>query len=131
MSMRRIQPFVNVLILAIVGVVSLLVVLDAQGQEIPRDEYLRYLSLKSPEIVRQTEANAELHIFGNTADPAYQDTSPVDGIDDSRHKVLLALAVEFAPYLVLNSTMIPMDFRLFMERDEAFLLSVGRWDVSK
>ena len=102
-----------------------------QGQEIPRDEYLRYLSLKSPEIVRQTEANAELHLFGNTEDPAYQDTDPVDGIDDRRHKVLLALAVEFAPYLVLNSTMIPMDFRLFMEREEAFLLSVDRWDVSK
>ena len=129
--MRRIQPFVNVLILAIVGVVSLVVVLDVQGQEIPRDEYLRYLSLKSPEIVRQTEANAELHLFGNTEDSAYQDTDPVDGIDDHRHKVLLALAVEFAPYLVLNSTMIPMDFRLFMERDEAFLLSVDRWDVSK
>ena len=121
----------NVLILAIVGVVSLLIGLDVQGQEIPRDEYLRYLSLKSPEIVRQTEANAELHLFGNTEDSAYQDTDPVDGIDDRRHKVLLALAVEFAPYLVLNSTMIPMDFRLFMERDEAFLLSVDRWDVSK
>ena len=129
--MRLIQLFVNVLILAIVGVVPLLVGLDAQGQEIPRDEYLRYLSLKSPEIVRQTEANAELHIFGNTEDPEYQDTCPMDGIDDRRHKVLLALAVEFAPYLVLNSTMIPMDFRLFMERDEAFLLSVDRWDVSK
>jgi hypothetical protein len=129
--MRLIQPFVNVFILAIIGIVLLLVGLDVQGQEIPRDEYLRYLSLKSPEIVRQTEANAELHLFGNTEDPAYQDTNPVDGIDDRRHKVLLALAVEFAPYLVLNSTMIPMDFRLFMERDEAFLLSVDRWDVSK
>lgn len=129
--MRLIQPFVNALILVIVGVVSLLIGLDVQGQEIPRDEYLRYLSLKSPEIVRQTEANAELHLFGNTEDPAYQDTNPVDGIDDRRHKVLLALAVEFAPYLVLNSTMIPMDFRLFTERDEAFLLSVDRWDVSK
>ena len=131
MSMRRIQPFVNVLILAIVGVVSLLVGLDVQGQEIPRDEYLRYLSLKSPEIVRQTEANAELHLFGNRDDREYQDTDPVDGIDDRRHEVLLDLAVEFAPYLVLNSTMIPMDFRLFMAREEAFLLSVDRWDVSK
>ena len=129
--MRLIQAFVNVPILVIVGVVHLLIGLDVQGQAIPRDEYLRYLSLKSPEIVRQTEANAELHIFGNTKDPEYQDTGPMDGIDDRRHKVLLALAVEFAPYLVLNSTMIPMDFRLFMERDEAFLLSVDRWDVSK
>ena len=123
--------FANVLILAIVGVVQFLVGLDVQGQEIPRDEYLRYLSLKSPEIVRQTEANAELHLFGNTEDPEYKDVDPVDGIDDRRHEVLVELAVEFAPYLVLNSTMIPMDFRLFMKREEAFLLSVDRWDVSK
>ena len=129
--MRLIQQFVNVLILVIVGVVPLLVGLDVQGQEIPRDEYLRYLSLKSPEIVAQTKASDDLHLFGNMDDPAYQDTTPVDGIDDRRHEVLVELAVEFAPYLVLNSTMIPMDFRLFMEREEAFLLSVDRWDVSK
>ena len=42
--MIRIPRFVNVLILAIVGVVSLLAGLDMQGQEIPRDEYLQYLS---------------------------------------------------------------------------------------
>lgn len=129
--MRQIQPFVNVLILAIIGVVQFLVGLDVQGQEIPRDEYLRYLSLKSPEIVRQTDANAELHLFGNVDDSDYCDLNPVDGIDDRRHKVLLELAVAFAPYLVLNSTMIPMDFRRFMEREEVFLLSVDRWDVSK
>ena len=130
--MGQVQPFVNVLILTLVGVVPLWVGLDVQGQEIPRDEYLRYLSLKSPEIVRQTKANAELHLFGNAKDiENYQDTNPVDGIDDRRHEVLVELAVEFAPYLVLNSTMIPMDFRLFMAREEAFLLSVDRWDVSK
>ena len=129
--MRLIQRFATVLILAIVAVVPLLVGLDTQGQEIPRDEYLRYLSLKSPEIVRQTEANAKLHLFGNMEDPAYQDTDPVDGIDDRRHEVLLDLAVRFAPYLVLNSTLIPMDFRLFMGREEAFLLFVDRWNVSR
>ena len=128
--MRLIQPFVNVLILTIVGVVQLLVGLDVQGQEIPRDEYLRYLPLKYPKIVLQTEASDELHLFGNKKDPEYQDVDPVDGIDDHRHAVLLDLAVQFAPYLVLNSTMIPMDFRLFMEREEAFRLFVDRWNVS-
>ena len=127
---RQIQPFVNVLILAIVGVVPLLVGLDAQGQEIHRDKYLRYIPLKTPEIVGQTKANAELHLFGNIKDPGYQDTDPMDGIDDRRHEVLLELAVEFAPYLVLNSTMIPMDFRLFMVREETFLLSIDLWNVS-
>ena len=128
--MRLFQPFVNVIILAIVGVVPLWVGLDVQGQEIRRDEYLRFLPLKYPNIVRQTEASAELHLFGNTENPEYQDTNPVDGIDDHRHKVLLDLAVEFSPILVINSTMIPMDFRLFMEREEEFLLSVDKWNVS-
>ena len=130
MNMRRIQPFVNVLILAIVGVVSLVVVLDGQGQEIPRDEYLRYLPLKYPKLVRQTEANAKLHLFGNTKHSGYQDTNPVDGIDDRRHKVLLDLARQFSPLLVLNSTLVPMDFRLFMEHEEAFLLSIDKWNIS-
>ena len=118
-------------ILAIVGVVLLLVGLNAQGQEIRRDEYLQHIPLKHPKIVRQTEASDELHLFGNAEDlEGYKDAAPVDGIDDRRRKVLLDLAVEFAPYLVLNSTMIPMDFRLFMEREEVFLLSVDRWNVS-
>ena len=129
--MRQIQPFVNVLILTIVGVVLLLVGLDAQGQEIHPDEYLRYLPLRYPKIVRQTEANAKLHLFGNAEDKEnYQDTNPVDGIDDRRHKVLLDLAVQFSPILVLNSTMIPMDFRLFIEREETFRLFIDRWNIS-
>ena len=128
--MRLIQPFVNVLILTVVGVVQLLVGLDVQGQEIPRDEYLRYIPLEYPKIVRQTEANAKLYLFGNTEDPEYQDTAPVDGIDDRRREVLLDLAVQFSPLLVLNSTMIPMDFRLFMEHEKVCFLSIDRWDVS-
>lgn len=130
MSMRRIQPFVNVLTLVIVGVVTLLVGLDVRGQEIPRDEYLRYLPLKYPKIVRQTEANAELHLFGNTEDEAYQDTEPVDGIDDRRNKVLLDLARQFSPLLVLNSTLVPMDFRLFMEHEKVCFLSIDKWNIS-
>lgn len=128
--MKLIQLFVNMVILAIVGVLPLLVGLDVQGQEIPRDEYLRYLPLKYPKIVRQTEANAELHLFGNKEDPEYQDTNPVDGIGDRRHEVLLDLAVQFSPLLVFNSTMIPMDFRPFMEREKTFRLFVDKWNVS-
>ena len=105
--------------------------LDAQGEEIPRDEYLRYIPLKYPTIVRQTDASVEMNLFGDTTDSEYQDVDPVDGIDDHRHGVLLDLAVRFAPYLVLNSTMIPMDFRLFMEREETFLLFVDTWNVSR
>ena len=127
--MRPIQLFATALILSAVGVIQFLVALDAQGQEIPRDEYLRHIPLEYPKIVRQTKANAEMNLFGDITDPN-QDVDPVDGINDHRHKVLLALAERFAPYLVLNSTMIPMDFRLFMEREEAFLLFVDTWNVS-
>ena len=117
--MKLIQQFVTAIILATITVVQFLVVPDAQGQEIPRDEYLRYIPLEYPTIVRQTEASVEMDLFGDMDDPEYRDTDPVDGIDDRRHKVLLDLAVRFAPYLVLNSTMIPMDFRLFMERERS------------
>ena len=128
--MRLIQRFVTAIILVPVSVVQLLVGLDAQGQEIPRDEYLRYIPLKYPPIIRQTDANVKMDLFGPPEGRECRDTDPVDGIDDRRHKVLLDLAVRFAPYLVLNSTMIPMDFRLFMEREEAFRLFVDRWNVS-
>ena len=129
--MKLIQRFVTTIILATVSVVQFLVGVDAQGQEIPRDEYLQYIPLKYPTIVRQTEASVEMDLFGDTTDPGYQDLNPVDGIDDHQHGVLLDLAVRFAPYLVLNSTLIPMDFRLFMEREEVFPLFVDSWDVSR
>ena len=128
--MRLGQPFATMLVLVTVGVVQLLVGLNAQGQEIPRDEYLRYIPLKYPTIVHQTDASAEMDLFGDLDDQEYRDMDPVDGIDDHRHKVLLDLAVRFAPYLVLNSTMIPMDFRLFMEREEVFRLFIDKWNVS-
>ena len=129
--MRSAQPFATALVLTAVGVVYLFVGFDVQSQEIPRDEYLQYIPLKYPTIVRQTKANVEMDLFGAMENRAYQDTDPVDGIDDHRHKVLLDLAVRFAPYLVLNSTLIPMDFRLFMECEEGLPLYVDTWNVSR
>ena len=127
--MRRIQPFATVLVLAAVGVAYLFVGFDVQGQEIPRDEYLKYIPLKYPTIVCQTKANVEMDLFGSPPNSESQDMD-LDGIDDCRHEVLLDLAVRFAPYLVLNSTLIPMDFRLFMEREESFPLFVDTWNIS-
>lgn len=127
--MRRIQPFSTVFVFAIVGGVQLLGGLDVQGQEIPRDKYLQHLPLKYPTIVGQTKASVKMDLFGSPPGSEYRDMD-LDGIDDCRHKVLLDLAVRFAPYLVLNSTLIPMDFRLFMEREEPFLLFVDTWDIS-
>ena len=127
--MRRIQPFATALVFAAVGIVYLFVGFDVQSQEIPRDEYMKYIPLKYPKIIRQTKASVKMDLFGSPPGSEYLDMD-LDGIDDCRHKVLLDLAVRFAPYLVLNSTLIPMDFRLFMEREEKFPLFVDTWNVS-
>ncbi len=100
------------------------------AQDIPRNEYLTYVPLEYPLMVRQTNASAKFNLYGNTADPSYRDTAPVDGIDDRRHKVLLDLSVRFAPYMVLNTTSIPMNFRRFMNRSRSFPLFVDTWEIS-
>lgn len=119
---------------AVIGVVQLSAVLapgwDLHAQQIPRAEYLRYVPLNHPEMVRQRRASAELALYGDPENPRYRDVDPADGIDDRRHRVLVELAVRFAPLLVLNSTAVPMDFRRFMEREPSFPLYVDRWDVS-
>ncbi len=56
--------------------------------------------------------------------------SPRDGIDDKRHDLLLGLAVRFAPYMVRNTTNIPMDFKGFITRRPSFPLYVDTWDVA-
>ena len=125
--MRSAQSFATALVLAALGVVHLFVGCNGSSQAIPRDEYLKHIPLKYPTIVRQTDASLEMNLFGD----ADQDTDRVDGIEDDRREVFLNLAVRFAPYLVLNSTLIPMDFRLFMECEEEFPLFVDSWDVSR
>lgn len=80
-------------------------------------------------MVRQTEASAALHLYGDTLDPSYQDTD-CDGIDDNRHRVLMDLSVRFAPLMVQNTSAIPMSFRRFVDRGASFPLFVDTWDVS-
>ncbi|NUM67738.1 hypothetical protein HUU39_21125, partial [candidate division KSB1 bacterium] len=101
------------------------------AQQIRKDSYLRFVPLNYPRIVGQTATNAAFHLYGNPDDPNYQDVNPVDGIDDARHRRLLELAAKFAPYLVRNTTAIPMDFKKFMESRKAFPLHVDTWDVSR
>lgn len=97
------------------------------AQEIPRSEYLRYMPLKVPRIVRQTQASAQLHLYGDRSDSAYVDAEPMDGIDDSRARVLRGLGVRFAPFLVQGSEQIPMDARRFAERTP---LSIDTWNTA-
>ncbi len=102
----------------------------AHGQEIPRDEYLKYVPLTYPRLVQQTAATDALHLYGDQSDPAWRDVDPVDGIDDARHEVLMALAVRFAPYLVQNTTNIPTNFETYIENSGSFPLFVDTWDLT-
>ena len=84
---------------------------SASAQQYPRDEYLRFVPLEVPRIIRQTPASERLHLYGDRENPDYVDIAPVDGVDDRRHQVLQALSVRFAPFLVQNSEGIPMDHK--------------------
>lgn len=104
---------------------------SAFAQQIPRDEYTRFFPLSYPRIISQTSASEQFAIFGDRSDPNYRDVHPADGMDDRRHDRLLEIAVRFAPYMVKNTTAIPMDFEKFMEGRKAFLLFVDTWDLAK
>lgn len=102
---------------------------SAGSQEIPRDRYLHYLPLSHARLVPQNSASAALHLYGDPAVASYRDANPVDGIDDARQRVLLALAVRFAPYLVQNTSSIPVDFRRFIANRDTFALHVDTWEI--
>ncbi len=102
----------------------------ARGQEIPRDEYLVHLPLGLPRLMPATSASTGLDLWGDPAAPGYRDVDPVDGIDDGRHRVLLDLAVRFAPFLVQNTGDFPVDFRVYMENRDSFPLYLDTWDVT-
>ena len=83
------------------------------GQEIPRDEYLRMLPLSLPRLGLQTDATVTQNLYGDPTAPGYRDVDPVDGIDDQRNRTLMDLAVRFAPYLVQNTTNVPLNFDIY------------------
>jgi hypothetical protein len=100
------------------------------AQEIPRDEYLRMLPLSLPRLGLQTDASVELALFGNPSAPGYRDVDPVDGIDDRRGRVLMQLAVRFAPYLVQNTTNVPLNFDVFIDNRDDFALTIDTWNTA-
>ena len=103
---------------------------DAMAQEVPKREYLRFVPLNVPRLIRQTAASERIHLYGNRFDPAYRDVEQVDGIDDRRFAVLERMAVRFAPFLVMNSSAVPLDFRAFEDGAAAFPLYVDTWNTS-
>lgn len=125
MTLRHLVTVTAVVTAFIVGTQGAL-----HAQEAPRNEYLRYVPLQYPSMVTQTRASAAFNLYGDVTDPSYRDSAPVDGIDDRRGQVLLDLSVRFAPYLVQNTTLVPMDFRRFMNRGQSFPLFVDTWEIS-
>jgi len=100
------------------------------ARQIPKEDYIDYLPLKNLRITRQAEATAAFALYGDTNDPSYRDVVLLDGIDDTRHALLMDLAVHFAPYMVQNSTAIPMSHKKFWDRNASYPLYVDTWDVS-
>jgi hypothetical protein len=97
---------------------------------IPPTAYLSYVPLDYPRIVRETPESELVQLYGDPASPGYVDVAPRDGVDDARGAHLLALAVRFSPYLVRNTTSIPMDWKQFMARPRSFPIHVDRWELA-
>jgi hypothetical protein len=120
----------NTFLCLVLSSVCLIPTGDANGQEIPRREYLKYVPLNCPRLLQQTVATDALHLYGDRESPSYRDVNPVDGIDDDRYDILQSLAVRFAPYLVQNTANIPTAFETYIHNTTPFPLHIDTWDVS-
>jgi len=100
------------------------------GQRIPKQDYLRFVPIKHPPLVRQAPGSAELALYGDPDSPDYRDVDPVDGIDDQRAENIREIALRFSPILVQNSFGVPMDFRKFTEHGASYLLYVDEWNMA-
>jgi len=118
--------------LIVVSTLALLAIVaaPATAQQIPRPDYLRYVPLEYKRIVRQTPASVQFQLYGDREAPGYVDQSPKDGVDDSRGELLHALGVRFAPYLIQNTTDLPMDFKRFWDQRGSFPIFVDTFDIA-
>ena len=100
------------------------------GQRIPKDEYLHFVPIKHPPLVRQAPGSAQLALYGDPNSSDYRDLNPVDGIDDRRAENLMEIALHFSPILVQNSFGVPMDFKKFTEHGASYLIYVDEWNLA-
>lgn len=112
--------------MSLLGAMALPAGLDAQ--DMPKTDYWHYIPLSYTRPVRQTTGSAALNLFGNRNEPGYRDVAPVDGMDDRRRDALHTMGVKFAPYLVLNTTAIPMDWKKFMNGRNTWPLYLDTWN---
>ena len=101
----------------------------AMAQQLIED-YLHYIPLDYPRLTTQTDASAQFHLFGDKDSPDFTDVSPRDGIDDSRNRVLLALATRFGPFMVQNTYSAPVDFKQLMRMRPVFNMHIDTWDLA-
>jgi hypothetical protein len=102
----------------------------ASAQDIPRTDYLHYLPLEVPRIVAQQAATVELALYGDPTAAGYRDRDPLNGIDDRRDRLLEALARRFAPLMVRNTTLRPMDHARFGDGAGEWPLIIDEWQVA-
>jgi len=94
-----------------------------------REEYFSFVPLGYPRIVRQTEADSFFQLYGDRHAKGYRDELPKDGIDDERGRLLQALGVRFAPYLIRNTSNVPMDLQKTQQISGYRTLTIDRWDI--
>ncbi|QSQ22178.1 hypothetical protein JY651_44810 [Pyxidicoccus parkwayensis] len=128
--MHRIAPLRTAGALSLFALLALASPAHAEGPP-TREDYFRFVPLAYPRIVRQTDASVALSLYGDPNDPAYRDEAPRDGMDDTRHQVLLSLAVRFAPFLVKNTYTFPSDHKVFRDQPGGLLLNLDTWDLAK
>jgi len=100
---------IRVLLLILVLAGMIFPVDSSVAKRVPREEYLKYVPLEFPKIVEQTPASQRLQLFGDPEAAGYVDVDPPDGVDDARGRLLEALAVRFAPFMIQNTVALPMD----------------------
>ncbi len=102
---------------------------SASAQAIPRDEYLRFVPLEVPRVIRQAPSSGLFALYGDPLDPGYRDEAPLDGMDDRRHALFQELSVRFAPFMVQNTWAVPMDMKGFRDDGVAMRLNIDSWNL--
>jgi hypothetical protein len=101
----------------------------AQEAEMAKEKYFGYVPLQYPRIVRQTEGDSLFQLYGDRQAKGYRDEEPKDGIDDERGRLLQALGVRFAPFLIRNTSNVPMDMQKTQQIAGTTTLTIDRWDI--
>ncbi len=103
--------------------------LRAQDAEMTKQEYFQYVPLTYPRIVRQTVPDSVFELYGPTNGTGFRDEAPKDGIEDGRGRLLHALGVRFAPFMIRNTGNVPLDMQKAQEISGSTILTVDRWDI--